>query len=420
MFYDRAKIFVKAGDGGNGLVSFRREKYVPEGGPNGGDGGKGADIFVVGDGNLGTMIDFKYKKHYKGDKGENGKSSNMHGKNAEDVVIKVPLGTIIKDEAGEVIEDINQDRQKLLVAKGGRGGRGNARFLTNKNKEPRFAENGEPGEEFWLNLELKLIADVGIAGYPNAGKSTLISSLSRAKPKIADYPFTTLEPHLGVVSIGNESFVLADIPGLIDGASQGVGLGHEFLKHLERTKIIIHLIDGEAYERTLYEEYTNINKELELFSQELAEKKQIIAINKIDISRVKEKAEEFSKKMKDEGFSDKIFLISAVTKEGLNELAYEVLKLVKTTETPILFKEEHKVTILKDNPIDIQIVDGIYEVTGDDVYRVYKMAYLASDEGIMRFHRALVAIGVDKLLKEMGIKEGDTVRIYDTEFDYID
>lgn len=420
MFYDRAKIFVKAGDGGNGLVSFRREKYVSEGGPNGGNGGKGADIFVVGDGNLSTMIDFKYKKHYKGDKGENGKSRNMHGKNAEDVVIKVPLGTIIKDEAGEVIDDINQDGQKLLVAKGGRGGRGNARFLTNKNKEPRFAENGEPGEEFWLDLELKLIADVGIAGYPNAGKSTLISSLSRAKPKIADYPFTTLEPHLGVVSIGNESFLLADIPGLIDGASQGVGLGHEFLKHLERTKIIIHLIDGGAYERTLYEEYTNINKELELFSQELAEKKQIIAINKIDIPGVKEKAEEFSKKMKDEGFLDKIFLISAVTKEGLNELAYEVLKLVKTTETPILFKEEHKVIILKDNPIDIQIVDGIYEVTGDDVYRVYKMAYLASDEGIMRFHRALVAIGVDKLLKEMGIKEGDTVRIYDTEFNYID
>ena len=420
MFYDRAKIFVKAGDGGNGLVSFRREKYVPEGGPNGGDGGKGADVFVVGDSNLGTMIDFKYKKHYKGDKGENGKSSNMHGKNAEDVVIKVPLGTIIKDEAGEVIDDITQDGQKLLIAKGGRGGRGNARFLTNKNKEPRFAENGEPGEELWLNLELKLIADVGIAGYPNAGKSTLISSLSRAKPKIADYPFTTLEPHLGVVSIGDESFVLADIPGLIDGASQGVGLGHEFLKHLERTKIIIHLIDGGAYERTLYEEYTNINKELELFSKELASKKQIIAINKIDIPEVKEKAEEFLKKMKDEGFEEKIFLISAVTKEGLNELAYEVLKLVKTTETPVLFKEEHKVTVLKDNPIDIQIVDGVYQVTGDDVYRIYKMAYLASDEGIMRFHKALVAIGVDKLLKEMGIKEGDTVRIYDTEFDYID
>lgn len=420
MFYDKAKIFIKSGDGGNGLVSFRREKYVPEGGPNGGDGGKGADVFVVGDSNLGTMIDFKYKKHYKGDKGENGKSSNRCGKKAEDLVIKVPLGTIIKNEVEEVINDITKDGQRILVAKGGRGGRGNARFLTNKNKEPRFAENGEPGEELWLNLELKLIADVGIAGYPNAGKSTLINSLSRADSKTADYPFTTLEPHLGVVSIGDESFVLADIPGLIDGASKGVGLGYEFLKHLERTKIIIHIINGCDYERTMYEEYTNINKELKLFSKKLAAKKQIIAINKIDIPGVKEKAEEFSKRMKAKGFVDKIFLISAITKEGLNELAYEALNLVKTTESPIIFKEEHKVTVLKNSFIDIKIVDGVYEVTGDDVYRIYKMAYLASDEGIMRFHKALVAIGVDKLLKERGVKEGDIVRIYDTEFDYID
>lgn len=420
MFYDRTKIFVKAGDGGNGLVSFRREKYVPEGGPNGGDGGKGADVYIVGDSNLGTMIDFKYKKHYKGDKGENGKSSNMHGKNATDIIIKVPLGTIVKNEDGEVIRDITEDGQELLIAKGGRGGRGNARFLTNKNKEPRYAENGEPGEELWLNLELKLIADVGIAGYPNAGKSTLISSLSRAKPKIADYPFTTLEPHLGVVSVGSESFVLADIPGLIDGASSGVGLGHEFLKHLERTKLIIHLIDGASFERTLYEDYININRELELFSKELADKKQIIVVNKIDIPEVRDKAKDFIDELKSNGCDDKVFLVSAVTKEGLKELTYEVLEQVKNTETPILFKEDHKVTTLKENPINIEIIDGIFDVSGDDVYRVYRMAYLASDEGIMRFHKALVAIGVDKLLKDMGVKEGDTVRIYDTEFDYVD
>jgi len=222
MFYDRTKIFIKAGDGGNGMVSFRREKYVPEGGPSGGDGGNGGDIYIIGDNNITTMIDFKYKKHYKADKGENGSRSNMHGKNAPVTILKVPLGTMVKDETGAVIADIIEDGQKLLVAKGGRGGRGNARFMTNRNKEPKFAENGEPGEELFLNLELKLIADVGIAGYPNAGKSTLISSVSKARPKIADYPFTTLEPHLGLVKVGDESFVLADIPGLIDGASQGL------------------------------------------------------------------------------------------------------------------------------------------------------------------------------------------------------
>ncbi len=420
MFYDKTKIYVKAGDGGNGIVSFRREKYVPEGGPNGGDGGKGADVYIVGDRNLGTMIDFKYKKHYKGDKGENGKSSNKHGKNSADVMIKVPLGTIIKTEDGEIISDITADGQKLLVAKGGRGGRGNARFLTNKNKEPRFAENGEPGEEFWLNLELKLIADVGLAGYPNAGKSTLISSLSRAKPKIADYPFTTLEPHLGVVEVGDESFVLADIPGLIDGASQGVGLGHDFLKHLERTKIIIHLIDGASFERNMYDEYMNINKELTLFSKELSDKKQIIAVNKVDIPGVKEKAEEFISQLRKDGNQEKVFLISGVTKEGIKELAYEVLNLVKAIEVPVLYKEEHKVTTLKENPINIEIEDGVFVVTGPDVYRIYKMAYLASDEGLMRFHRALVSVGVDRMLKEAGIEPGDTVKIYDTEFDYID
>lgn len=420
MFYDRTKIYIKAGDGGNGMVSFRREKYVPEGGPNGGDGGNGGDIVIRGDQNLTTMIDFKYKKHYKADKGDNGRSSNMHGKNAPLMVIKVPLGTMVKDENGDVIADIVDDGQEVLVAKGGRGGRGNARFLTNKNKEPKFAENGEPGEELWLNLELKLIADVGIAGYPNAGKSTLISSVSKARPKIADYPFTTLEPHLGVVEISDDSFVLADIPGLIDGASQGIGLGHDFLKHLERTKLIIHLIDGNSFERSIYEEYKNINMELSLFNDELRDKKQIIAINKIDIPGVEEKADEFIAKMKEEGYEEEIFKISAAARIGLEPLMQKTLELVRSTKTPVIFKDEHRVVRLKETPLKVEIIDGVFEVTGDDVYRVYKMAYLASDEGVMRFHRALVAIGVDALLKEKGIKEGDTVRIYDTEFDYVD
>lgn len=420
MFYDRTKIFIKAGDGGNGMVSFRREKYVPEGGPSGGDGGNGGNVYIMGDSNMTTMIDFKYKKHYKADKGDNGRSSNMHGKNAPETIIKVPLGTMVKDEAGAVIADIIEDGQKFLVAKGGRGGRGNARFMTNRNKEPKFAENGEPGEELFLNLELKLIADVGIAGYPNAGKSTLISSVSKARPKIADYPFTTLEPHLGVVEVGDDSFVLADIPGLIDGASKGIGLGHDFLKHLERTKLIIHLIDGDSFDRTIYEEYKNINMELTLFNEELRDKKQIIAINKIDIPGVEEKADEFIARMRAEGYEDEIFKISAAARIGLEPLMYKTLEMVRATQSPVIFKEEHRVVSLKEKPLKVEIIDGVYEVTGDDVFRVFKMAYLQSDEGVMRFHRALVSIGVDALLKEKGIKDGDTVRIYDTEFDYVD
>lgn len=420
MFYDRAKIFVKAGDGGNGIVSFRREKYVPEGGPNGGDGGNGASVYIVGDQGLSTMIDFKYKKHYKGDKGDNGRSSNMHGRNAESLVIKVPLGTMVRNEEGEVLADITHQGQRVLVAQGGRGGRGNARFLTNKNKEPRFAENGEPGQELTLILELKLIADVGIAGYPNAGKSTLISAVSKARPKIADYPFTTLEPHLGVVEVGNESFVLADIPGLIDGAARGVGLGHDFLKHLERTKLIIHLIDGASFERTLEEEYENINRELQLFNEELGGKKQILVINKIDIPGVEEKADEFIAGLRKKGYEEPIFKISAAARIGLEPLLYHTLKQVQETETPVIFKDEHKVTTLKEKPIKVELVDGVFDVTGDEVYRAWKMSYLASDEGVMRFHNVLVRLGVDDLLKKAGIQEGDTVRIYETEFDYVE
>lgn len=420
MFYDKTKIFVKGGDGGGGMVSFRREKYVPEGGPNGGDGGNGGSVYIEGDIALSTMIDFKYRKHYKADRGENGKSTNKHGKNAPDEIIKVPLGTMIKDDEGTVMEDITYHGQRILVAIGGRGGKGNARFMTNKNKEPKFAENGEPGEEKWLSLELKLIADVGIAGYPNAGKSTLISAVSGARPKVADYPFTTLEPHLGVVEIGQESFVLADIPGLIDGASAGVGLGHDFLKHLERTKLIIHLIDGSTFERTILEEYRNINQELTLFNENLGSKPQIICINKIDVDGVEEKADEFIKEMKAEGYEGEIFKISAAARIGLEPLMNRTLQLVKETTTPILFTEEHKVTSLREIPLELKIVDGIFEVTGDELYKTYRMAYLATDEGVMRFHRALVRLGVDDLLKRAGIKEGDTVRIYDTEFDYVD
>lgn len=424
MFYDKVKIFIKGGDGGNGMVSFRREKYVPEGGPSGGDGGRGGSVYLIGDSGATTMIDFKYKKHHKAPKGENGKTSNMHGRNGQDLYLKVPLGTIVKDGSGQVLGDIIEDGQKVCIANGGRGGRGNARFMSNKNKAPRMAENGEPGEEKDIILELKLLADAGIAGYPNAGKSTLISSVSNARPKIGDYPFTTLEPHLGVVALGDESFVLADIPGLIDGASAGVGLGHQFLKHLERTKLIVHLLDGAGYDndRDLYEDYININKELTLFNEELGNKKQIIAINKIDMPEAEEKADAFIKRLRDEGIDDPIFKISAVTKEGLEPFLYEILKWVKVIEAPVIATVDHKVTTLEDDIISVEIepVTGIFILSGASVEKAFKMSYLASDEGVRHFHQQLVRLGAIDLLREKGVQAGDTVRIGKTEFDFVD
>ncbi|AMP20748.1 GTPase ObgE [endosymbiont 'TC1' of Trimyema compressum] len=424
MFYDKVRIFIKGGYGGNGMVSFRREKYVPEGGPSGGDGGLGGSVFLVGDKGATTMIDFKYKKHHKAAKGENGKTSNMHGRNGQNLYLKVPLGTIVKDELGNVLADIIEDGQEVCVAAGGRGGRGNARFMSNKNKAPRMAENGEPGDEKTIYLELKLLADAGIAGYPNAGKSTLISSVSNARPKIGDYPFTTLNPHLGVVSLGDKSFVLADIPGLIDGASEGIGLGHQFLKHLERTKVIVHLLDAGGFdeERDLFEDYTNINKELALFNEALGRKKQIIAVNKIDASGAEEKAEIFIKKLRESGVEDPVFKISAVTRQGLEPFLYEVLKWVKEIEAPIIATVNHKITQLEDDLISVEIepLTGIFILKGYAVDRAFKMAYLASDEGIRHFHQQLVRIGAIELLKEKGVQAGDAVRIGKTEFDYVD
>ena len=424
MFYDKAKIFIKGGDGGNGMISFRREKYVPEGGPSGGNGGLGGSVFLVGDKSGITMIDFKYKKYYKAVKGENGKTNNMHGRNGKSLYIKVPLGTIIKDKSGNILADIIEDGQKVCVAVGGRGGRGNAHFASNKNKAPRMAENGEPGEEKTIFLELKLLADAGIAGYPNAGKSTLISSVSNARPKIGDYPFTTINPHLGVVSLGNESFVLADIPGLVNGSSKGIGLGHQFLKHLERTKVIVHFLDAGNFnkERDLFEDYTNINKELALFNEALRKKKQIIAINKIDIPGAKEKARMFIKKLRKSMIEDPVFKISAVTQQGLRPFLYEVLKWVKEIEAPIIATVNHKITQLKDDLISVEInpLTGIFILKGAAVDCILKMAYLTSDEGVRHFHQKLVQIGVIDLLKEKGIQAGDTVRIGKIEFDYVD
>lgn len=424
MFYDKVRIFIKGGDGGNGMVSFRREKYVPEGGPSGGDGGLGGSVFLVGDKGATTMIDFKYKKHYKAAKGGNGKTSNMHGKNGQNLYLKVPLGTIVKDELENVLADIIEDGQKVCMANGGRGGRGNASFMSNRNKVPRMAKNGEPGEEKTIYLELKLLADVGIAGYPNTGKSTLINSVSNAKSKIGDYPFTTLNPHLGVVSINDESFVLADIPGLIDGANKGIGLGHQFLKHLERTKAIIHLLDAGSFdkERDLFEDYININKELALFNKTLGRKKQIIAVNKIDTPGAEEKAKIFIKKLRESEIDDPVFKISAVTKQGLEPFLFEVFKWVKEIEAPIIATVNHKITQLENDLISVEIepLTGIFILKGNAVDRAFKMSYLESDEGIRYFHRQLMRIGAIDLLREKGVQNGDTVKIGKTKFNYVD
>jgi len=320
-FIDEAKIYGKAGDGGRGCVSFRREKYVPRGGPDGGDGGKGGDVIIVADRRLTSLLDFRYKRYYKAERGEHGKGSLCHGRSGQDLIIHVPLGTVIKDpETGAVIEDITRDGQRFLVARGGKGGKGNAFFATSTHQAPKFAQPGEKGEGRWLQLELKLLADVGIIGFPNAGKSTLISHISAAKPKIADYPFTTLRPHLGVVRFGeHQTFVVADIPGLIEGAHKGAGLGVRFLKHIERTSLFIHLIDlSPQTGRDPGRDFDVINKELIAFNPDLAKRPQVVALNKIDIHEAREQLEGALKYFTAKGI--KVFPISAVTGEGLDEL----------------------------------------------------------------------------------------------------
>ncbi len=320
-FIDKAKIHVKAGDGGNGCVAWRREKFVPMGGPAGGNGGKGGDVILKADSRLQTLMDFKYTKHFKAKRGQHGSGSNKHGKKGEDLILRVPVGTVVKDaETGEIIADLVKDGQEVVVARGGKGGRGNAAFKTSTNQAPDYAEEGEKGEEKWIELELKLLADVGIIGFPNAGKSTLISVLSNAKPKIADYPFTTLSPVLGVVQLDiGKSLVLADIPGLIEGASKGAGLGHEFLRHIERTKFLLHVIDiSDFREMEPLEAFEKINKEMEEYSPELIKKPQIIIGNKIDILSDKSQIEEFKKQFEEKGY--RFIPVSAATKEGIEEL----------------------------------------------------------------------------------------------------
>lgn len=427
MFVDQVKIYVKGGDGGNGIVAFRREKYVPKGGPAGGDGGKGGDVVFVVDEGLRTLMDFRYQRHFKAPRGENGMSKNMHGKNAEDLVVKVPPGTVvIDDDTKEVIADLTEHGQRVVVARGGRGGRGNARFATAKNPAPEIAEKGEPGEERYLVLELKLLADVGLVGFPSVGKSTLLSVVSSAKPKIADYHFTTIVPNLGVVETEDQrSFVMADLPGLIKGAHQGAGLGLQFLRHIERTKVIVHVIDMAAVEgRDPYEDFLTINEELASYKMRLTERPMIIAANKMDLPNAEANLRDFKKRLKEDL---PVFPISAATKQGIRELLFAVADLLeKTPEFPLLegepsanrvvYKhrpEEEGFTITRDP-------DGAFVIKGKKIEKLFKMTDFSREEAVKRFARQLRSMGVDDALRKRGAKDGDTVRLLDYEFEFVE
>ncbi len=422
MFVDKAKIKVKAGDGGNGAVSFHREKYVASGGPDGGDGGRGGNVVFVVKNNLSTLIDFKYKKNYEAENGGNGGAKKCSGKNGKDLVIGVPLGTLVRDaETGRVIADMSTDEPKI-IAKGGNGGWGNTHFATATRQIPRFAKGGIPGECFEVTLELKLLADVGLVGFPNVGKSTLISVISAAKPKIANYHFTTLTPVLGVVKVEDEkSFVVADIPGLIEGASEGVGLGHEFLRHIERCRMILHIVDVSGIEgRDPKEDFVAINKELANFNEELAQNPMIVVANKSDMA-TDEQIEDFRKYIEDQGMQ--FFVISAATKGGTDELVYAVWNVLKDLP-PIKRYEEEPVAVFemqktKSKDFKITVENGVYMIEAPWLLRVLSNVNMDDYESLQYFQRSLHTSGIIKKLEEMGINEGDTVNIHDFEFDYI-
>ncbi|SDI02330.1 GTPase ObgE [Desulfosporosinus hippei] len=422
MFYDRAKIYVKGGDGGAGIVAFRREKYVPEGGPSGGDGGRGGNVVFVGDEGLRTLVDFRYKRHYKADRGDNGMAKNMSGRSGESTVLRIPVGTVILDDGtGEVIADITEHGQRVVVAAGGRGGRGNARFMSNTNKAPTLSENGEPGEEHWLRLELKLLADVGLVGFPNVGKSTIISKVSAAKPKIADYHFTTLVPNLGVVDVEDgESFVMADIPGLIEGAHTGAGLGHEFLRHTERTRLILHVLDiSGSEERDPLEDLRIIQDELKLYSPALAERPVIVVANKIDIPGAEENLERLKGELKE---SYEIFPVSAATGEGLQNLIYHIAKVLPDISAPTIVSlpDEHRVTKVKsDKRFEIRKENNLFIVEGDEIEKHVKMTFFDQEDSVYRFQNILKAMGIDAALVAAGINEGDKVEIAGVSFDWV-
>ncbi len=429
MFIDQAKIFVKAGDGGNGMVAFRREKYTPDGGPAGGDGGRGGDVVFVVDEGLHTLMDFRYNRHFKATKGENGMSKGMHGRGADDLVIPVPPGTVIKNEdTNEVLADLVEEGQKVIVAKGGRGGRGNSRFASSRNPAPNIAENGEPGSELNIILELKLLADVGLVGFPSAGKSTFLSVVTAAKPKIASYPFTTLTPNIGVVALDDgRSFVIGDMPGIIEGAAEGIGLGLQFLRHIERTKVLLHLIDMSGLDgRNPYEDFETILMELEKHDPALMKKPQIIIANKMDMPSSADLLEEFKEKLAKSDKEYEIYEISALRRQGLNEVLYRAIELLENykeieeleidTDTHVVYTHEEETA-----PFELtRDSDGVWVLAGEEIERLFKMTNLEHDESIMRFSRQLRGMGVDEALRTRGAKDGDLVALLDFTFEFVE
>ena len=423
MFTDYVKIIAKAGNGGNGAVSFRREKYVAAGGPDGGDGGKGGDVYFFVDPDSNTLVDFRFKKKFKAEDGKNGEGNRRYGKGGEDLYIGVPIGTIIKDaETGRVLADLSQKDQKELVLPGGRGGKGNSHFATSTRQAPRFSQDGEKGIERELILELKLLADVGLLGFPNVGKSTFLSRTTSATPKIADYHFTTLEPNLGVVKTPyGDSFVIADIPGIIEGASEGVGLGLQFLRHIERTRLLLHVIDVSGSEgRNPVEDFNVINEELKQYSEKLANRKQIIVANKIDSMQDESLYIELEKMAKEKGIE--IYKISAATGEGVETLLNHVTEVLKTLpKEEIVEVVERKLYTLEDETdFTITREDGMYIVDGPAVQKIMRRDNLEDNESMYYFQKCLDELGVNEALKEAGVKEGDTVKVVDWELEWYD
>lgn len=427
MFYDHTKIFVKAGSGGDGSIHFRREKFAPFGGPDGGDGGRGGSIYFEATNGLNTLIDFRYKQQFKAESGEPGIRQKMHGAKGGDVFLQVPCGTVIRDaETNTLVADLTEPGQQVMVARGGRGGLGNVHYATSTRQAPKESQKGEPGQERWLNLELRVIADVGLVGYPNAGKSTLLSVVSAARPKIANYPFTTLEPNLGVVEVGQPrggdgyGFVMADIPGLIEGAAQGVGLGHEFLRHIRRTRLLIHMVDGSAIERDPWQDFETINHELLEYDQQLSERPQVVVLNKMDIPETQERWPEFQAKAKAANYP--VFAISAAAHQGTDELMTEISRRLlemqrdeaeRAAAEVIVDLRDGESPILRPQPDDaftVTVEGGVYVVRGKRVERMVNMTNQESEESMDRMQVQLEKMGITKALEAAGVKVGDTVR----------
>ncbi|PZE19983.1 GTPase ObgE [Paenibacillus xerothermodurans] len=431
MFVDKAKIYVKGGDGGDGLVAFRREKYVPEGGPAGGDGGKGGDVIFRVDEGLRTLMDFRYQKHFKAQRGEKGRNKSQHGANADNMIVSVPPGTVvIDDDTHEILADLTRHGQQVVVAKGGRGGRGNIRFATPNNPAPEIAENGEEGVERWLVLELKVMADVGLVGFPSVGKSTLLSVVSAAQPKIGAYHFTTLTPNLGVVDVGDgRSFVMADLPGLIEGAHEGVGLGHEFLRHIERTRVIVHVVDMAGTEgRDPFDDWVKINDELKLYNAKLEERPQIVVANKMDLPEAVDNIAAFTQRLAEVNPTLVVIPVSAATRDGVQTLMYKVMDLLDTIPDAPVVEEladvaERKVYKLEaedDDDFTIRRENETFVVESPSIEKLIKRTNFSTQESVTRFARILRKKGIDAALRERGAKDGQPVRIGDFEFEFVE